>query len=205
MFVIPDRMSDRRKTCWVATHGWAIGPIKWSVQSYKPEARARESRRNLSLALRACIGTKTQTEELASSIRPPGRASVAIGDRNMDAVKFYGFNLADQSYRTLIEMPSEKYQGAASDGKSLFLAFDGSVLVIDMRSGAVHDFAYVFEDSNARNKPIISRMLVDRDVLVVLARGGKAATFNLDKFYIGSNPRQTPYWKSSKELSNWQH
>jgi hypothetical protein len=130
---------------------------------------------------------------------------VAIGDRNMDSVKFYGFNLSDQSYRTLIEMPSEKYQGAASDGKSLFLAFDGSVLVIDMRSGAVYDFSYVFEDSSDRNKPIISRMLVDRDTLVVLARGGKAATFNLSKFYSRSNARETPYWKSSKELNNWRH
>ena len=49
------------------TNGRLLTPVTWSVWSYKPAAQASDSYEFRSLALRACISTKTQIEASSTS------------------------------------------------------------------------------------------------------------------------------------------
>lgn len=143
----------------------------------------------------------TSLRELYFTVSGEG---VVIADRWPDKVRYYFFEFSGKTYKTVIELPNE-WSNGASDGKSLFLASGSYVLALDLRSGAILDWAEVFErdrrsSARAPRDDGIVRLLVDGDRLVAVGKDGKAAVFDLGRFYEATAASVSPYSETSRIL-----
>lgn len=126
-------------------------------------------------------------------------------DYSYTSLQYFSFDLETGEDRTLIALPWEVgYSASAHDGRTLFIAYAGSVLAIDMVTGAVRDFAYVFDDeSETGSRPVSIRSLhTDGDSLLVISRKHGTAIIDLERFYkvSGADTSPTPYLQTARAL-----
>lgn len=128
-----------------------------------------------------------------------------ILDFSYTSLQYFSFDLQTGEDRTLISLPWEVgYSASAHDGRTLFIAYAGSVLAVDMVTGAVRDFAYVFDDeSETGSRPVSIRSLhTDGDSLLVISRKHGTAIIDLERFYEVSeaDTSLTPYLQTARAL-----
>ena len=128
-----------------------------------------------------------------------------IQDASYTSIRYVSFDLETGEDRTLIALPWEAgWVASAHDGRTLFIAYAGSVLAVDMISGAVRDFAYLFDDeSGTGSRPASIRSLhADGQTLLVISREHGTAIINLERFYEVSeaDTSSTPYAQTARSL-----
>jgi len=128
-------------------------------------------------------------------------------DYSYMSLRYFSFDLRTGKERTLIALPWEVgYSASTHDGRTLFIAYEGSVLAVDMVTGTVRDFAYVFDDkSDPGSRPVsIQSLLTDGDSLLVISRKHGTAIIDLERFYEVSeaDTSTTPYLQTDRALHN---
>jgi hypothetical protein len=130
----------------------------------------------------------------------------AVAGHSSATVRYYSFDLPTRDLHILFEISNLVYRGTVTDGQTLFAAFDRSLIAVDMMTGDIIDWAVVFDQPDARtnNIPIISRMLIDRDRLIVLSVEGPARVIDLKLFRAMAGPMDTPFAATAAALRNVQ-
>jgi hypothetical protein len=127
-----------------------------------------------------------------------------ITQSSLDMVRFYSFDIASKEAHILVELPVHYYKGAVTDGRTLFLAWDRTLMAVDMRTGGILDAVDPYDrvegEPPTRRMEIQTLFVVDGR-LVVLAPGGPARVLDLKRFYELSEPSETPFASTAAILT----
>jgi hypothetical protein len=118
---------------------------------------------------------------------------VLISVHSMDAIRFYAVDRMKRETRVLLELPIDNYRGAATDGRTLFLAFPQRVVAVDIGTGNMIDGM----DPNGE----VDSVLVADDKLIVQGSGGSLLLLDLKRFYEVWSPERTPFAETGAALS----
>lgn len=128
-----------------------------------------------------------------------------IETRTVDAQRYSAFDTAPVRAQTLIELALPAWSGAISDGSALFINFRSSILAIDMRSGAILDWADPFAellkpDPEGLGPARVDGLVIDRGRLIVLSRRDLARVIDLERFHALAKPDETPFAVTERAL-----
>jgi len=134
-----------------------------------------------------------QAAPFSAFFQTEDKTHLLIGAHSIDSIRFYAIDLANKETRILLELPIDNYRGAATDGRTLFLAFPQTVIAVDIITGNIIDGM----DPNGE----VDSVLVADNKLIVQGSGGSLLLLDLKRFYEPSVPARTPFEQTGTVLS----